>query len=261
MAKWKIGVLVDNLDMGIEPGIEQAAVLGAEGIQIYCTKGEMAPANLDAAERKRFVQHLTDLNLTLSALCGDTFKGFFDKEAVKQQIEDAKSFIDLAADLGTSVVTTHFGRFPEAKDDPSWQAAVDALKEIGEYAKKHNIYYASETGLESPEDLKRFLERVNSPNIKVNYDPANLHANGFDHIGGVDTLKKHIVHTHAKDFKRGEGEMPLGEGGVDFPAYLKALEKTGYAGFLTIEREGGDNRIGDVEDGIRFLKYLRERRR
>ena len=222
----------------------------------------MAPASMDAAARKAFVSHLKDFNVALSALCGDTFKGFFDKDTVKQQVTDAKSFIDLAADLGTNVVTTHFGRFPEAKDDPSWQQAIDALQgNRRAWRAKRGVYYASETGLESPEDLKRFLEKVNSPNIKVNYDPANLHANGFDHIGGVEILKKHIVHTHAKDFKRGEGEVPLGEGGVDFPAYLKALEKTGYAGFLTIEREGGDNRVGDVEAGIRFLRYLKERRR
>ena len=41
-------------------------------------------------------------------------------------------------------------------------------------------------------------------------------------------------------------EMPLGKGSVDFTAYLKALEDIGYKGFLTIEREVGDDPAADI---------------
>jgi sugar phosphate isomerase/epimerase len=41
-------------------------------------------------------------------------------------------------------------------------------------------------------------------------------------------------------------EVPLGTGGVKFAPYLKALEEIGYRGFLTIEREAGEDPAADI---------------
>ena len=49
-------------------------------------------------------------------------------------------------------------------------------------------------------------------------------------------------------------ELPLGEGDVDFPAYFKALNDIGYKGFLTIEREVGDDPEKDIGNAVNFLK-------
>ncbi|MBR2459967.1 MAG: sugar phosphate isomerase/epimerase, partial [Clostridia bacterium] len=90
--------------------------------------------------------------------------------------------------------------------------------------------------------------------------------------------KDYIVHTHAKDgiklddrdpeviygLKPGNAivtspafkEVALGEGGVDFPAYLAALDDIGFKGFLTIEREVGDNPAGDIQRAVQFLKDI-----
>ena len=48
-------------------------------------------------------------------------------------------------------------------------------------------------------------------------------------------------------------EVPLGTGQVDFPAYLKALEDIGYTGFLTIERECGEDPAKDIKTAYTFL--------
>jgi sugar phosphate isomerase/epimerase len=100
---------------------------------------------------------------------------------------------------------------------------------------------------------------------------------GDDPVKAVYTLRDYIVHTHAKDGRRlkvcdaeviygviedaiQEGdafiELPLGEGDVDFPNYLKALEEIGYRGFLTIEREVGEDPEGDIRHAVNFLKGL-----
>ena len=51
-------------------------------------------------------------------------------------------------------------------------------------------------------------------------------------------------------------EEPLGKGSVDFPNYIKALDEIGYRGFLTIEREVGDDPEKDIRDAVVFLKNL-----
>ena len=50
--------------------------------------------------------------------------------------------------------------------------------------------------------------------------------------------------------------MPLGKGNVDFAAYLKALEDIGYRGFLTIEREAGEDPAKDIGEAADFLRNI-----
>ena len=101
--------------------------------------------------------------------------------------------------------------------------------------------------------------------MAVNMDPANLKmVMDDDPVQAVYTLKDYIVHTHAKDGLRFNDptlekpfqEVPLGQGDVDWPNYLKALNDIGFKGFLTIERECGDNPAADIQMAVEFLKKL-----
>ena len=88
----------------------------------------------------------------------------------------------------------------------------------------------------------------------------NLRADGNRPVGrrwlGIGCLAPYIVHTHAKDGKRGNGEVPLGGGDVDFPKYVAALRKHGFDGFYTIEREVGEDPEADIREAVDFLKSL-----
>jgi L-ribulose-5-phosphate 3-epimerase len=265
--KRKIGIIIDSLKLGAKKGIEKAAQMGADGFQIYVTEGEMAPENMSAADRRRFREFVRSQGLVISALCGDLGKGFLDPAKNPETIARSKAFVDLAVDLGTNVVTTHIGFLPHDEKAREWEIGRKAVTELARYAHAHGCFFASETGPEPPVVLKRFLEQIPDPGIKVNYDPANLIMLGpFDHIGGVEVLKDYIVHTHAKDgvcLRKNETggmntflEVPLGEGGVAFRHYLKALDDIGYDGFLTIEREVGADPVSDVANAISFLRGL-----
>jgi sugar phosphate isomerase/epimerase len=54
-------------------------------------------------------------------------------------------------------------------------------------------------------------------------------------------------------------EVPLGTGGVHFPTYLQALDEIGYKGFLTIERECGDNPRADIQTAIDHLTGIMDK--
>ena len=131
-----------------------------------------------------------------------------------------------------------------------------ALNELGVYAESFGTYLATETGPEDTSLMKKFLDALESQAIKVNYDPANLVMKNFDPLKGVNDLKDYIVHTHAKDGKWDNGEVPLGEGDVNFNDYIKAMDKIGYKGFYTIEREVGDNPVADIVQAKEFLRTL-----
>lgn len=265
--KRKIGVMLDNLKLPTRKAVEKAREIGADGFQLYVIKGDTAPENMSKEDRKAFVQFVKSQKLEISALCGDMGLGFLDRKTNPQVVARSRLFVDLAVDLGTRIVTTHIGYLPEDERAPEWEIGLEAVTEVARYAESRGCVFASETGPEPPTMLKRFLDKVPSKGMRVNYDPANFIMLGpFDHIGGVKVLADYIVHTHAKDGvclmkHEGEGkneylETPLGEGSVAFPHYLKALDAIGYQGYLTIEREVGADPVADVAKAVKFLRSL-----
>jgi len=259
--RFKVGVMIESFRLGVKAGIEKAKEIGADGFQIYVTQGEMYPDNMDQSKRTEFKKFVADLGLEISALCGDFdwVKGFLDAEHNKENIPRVKKCVDLAVDLGVKVVTMHIGHLPEDESDPVYQEALRTSIELAKYAEERGVVLATETGPEAPAALLAFLKKIPSKGIGVNYDPANLVMCGpFDQIGGVNTLRDYIAHTHAKDgVCLGGGdwiEVPLGQGGVVFPYWLAALDKIGYDGFLTIEREVGGDPVKDITEAMQFLR-------
>ena len=279
MYQFPIGVILESFRVDRSTAIRKAAVIGANGIQMYSTSGENAPENLSAQARKDLLREVKDNGLVFSALCGDLGHGFGNAELNPQLIEKSKRIIDLAKELETDVVTTHIGVVPSDPGHPRYKIMQEACFTLAAYADSVDAHFAIETGPETSLVLKNFLDSLNSTGVAVNLDPANLRmVTGDDPVQAVYNLRRYIVHTHAKDGnKLRDGnpeyiygvthpipvevqntryfeEVPLGTGSVDFPAYLKALEDIGYKGFLTIEREAGEDPAADIKTAYDFLK-------
>ena len=226
------------------------------------------------------MQFAKDNGVKFSAICGDFGHGFMSVEDNKIYVERSKRVVDLALEMETNIVTTHIGVVPEDKNHERYKIMQEACYELAQYADSVNAHFAVETGPETSAVLGDFLDSLGSCGVGVNLDPANLiMVTGDDPVAAVHRLKKYIVHTHAKDgvmLKRTNPEYiyrvipmpedmehidafketPLGEGGVDFTAYLKALEEIGYRGFLTIEREAGDTPAKDITIAADYLRKI-----
>ena len=252
--------------------------MGAKGIQVYSTYGELSPRKLTGSKRRDFLNMVKDHGLVISALCGDLGHGFGNPEKNPQLIEDSKRILDLAKELETDIVTTHIGVVPSDPSHPRFRIMQDACGELAAYADNLKAHFAIETGPETSATLKGFLDTLHSTGVAVNLDPANLvMVTGDDPVQAVHNLKDYIVHTHAKDGRKLYDldpeiiyrvveadpvtnpafiELPLGEGDVPFEPYLKALDEIGYHGFLTIEREVGDD---PTRDNLAAGDYLKAR--
>ncbi len=276
MNPFKIGVIIDSFQTDVDTALRYAHEMGAQGIQVYATDGEMSPENLTKEKKQHFISLLKDYNLEISALCGDLGgHGFSDASDNPWRIEKSKRIIDLAKEMGTNIVTTHIGVIPEDKNHERYKVLQDACFELSRYADSLDAHFAIETGPETAVVLKEFLDSLHSKGVAVNLDPANfVMVTGDDPAQAVYTLQDYIVHTHAKDgirllekspeviygmieeeIQSGEAfrEVPLGEGSVDFDAYLAALNDAGYQGYLTIEREVGNDPKGDITMAVQFL--------
>lgn len=275
MYHFPIGIIIDCFREEFSSALKKAADLGAKGIQMYATYGEHSPRELTADKRKDLLNQVKSNGLCFSAICGDLGQGFSDKIKNPLLIETSKRIMDLAMDLETNIVTTHIGVVPTDKSHDRYKIMQEACAELADYADSIGAHFAVETGPERAIVLKEFLDSLNSRGVSVNLDPANLvMVTGDDPVQAVYTLKDYIVHTHAKDgiklfdkdpeiiygmveeeIKSGTSfkEMPLGQGNVDFDRYLHALYDIGYRGFLTIEREVGEDVTGDIRTAVNFL--------
>lgn len=278
MYQFPIGVMLDSFKLDTNQAIKKAAEIGAMGVQMYATSGEHAPENMSVSARKELLDRMKSSGLVFSAICGDLGMGFGNPDKNPELIEKSKRILELAKDLECNIVTTHIGVVPGDKNHPRYQVIQEACGELARYADAMKAHFAIETGPETSLTLKGFLDSLGSTGVAVNMDPANLvMVTGDDPVQAVYNLKDYIVHTHAKDgiklldsdpeviygikdiedvIQEGEvfREMPLGEGHVPFEKYLVALEDIGYKGFLTIEREVGDNPAKDIALAADFLR-------
>ena len=270
----KIGVIAESFRKPFPQAIKEARALGADGVQAYA--GRAFPFDADKSKLSEIKKITEGEGLCFSAICGD-FGCAMYYERDRSMIDREKRILEMAKELGTDVVTTHIGVVPENKGCVQYESMYAVCKELADFAKSLGGHFAVETGPEKASVLKSFLDELGSDGVAVNLDPANLvMCAGDDPVQAVYTLRDYIVHTHAKDgiqIKKVDTralyapqyygltpcswdairEVPLGKGGVDWNKYLDALREIGYDGYLTIERECGDEPAKDIGDAVRFL--------
>ena len=277
----KIGVITDCFKKSHEEAIKAAASLGLDGVQIYATTGDFSPETLTEEKKAAYKKLLSENGLVVSALCGDMGGYGFEIEADNpERIEKTKRIVDLAVEFGSKVVTTHIGVIPADKSEPRYAVMLAALTECGRYAKSKGVTLAIETGPEKAATLLAFLKDTEG-GVGVNLDPANfVMVTGQDPVEAVGLLKDYIVHTHLKDGRKLDKdlcpadvyhafavggvealnacksfeELPIGNGDVDWKGYTDALKTIGYDGFLTIERECGDDPSADISAAVGYIR-------
>ena len=130
--------------------------------------------------------------------------------------------------LNIADVVTHMGFIPENMSDPAWPGVVTAVKAVAYQLKRNGQNLLFETGQETPVVLLRLFETVNTGNLFINLDPANLILYGKGNpVDALDVFGKYVRGVHAKDglyptngYELGE-EVKVGEGKVNFPKFLQ----------------------------------------
>jgi sugar phosphate isomerase/epimerase len=173
----------------------------------------------------------------------------------------------IAAQLGIASIATHIGFVPEDPADPDYIAVREMVRRICDHAAKHRQTFALETGQEPAHILLKFFEDVDRPNLRINFDPANMILYGTgDPIEALRVLAPHVVSVHCKD---GDwppkdrpdalgNERPLGKGSVGIERFVQTLKEVGYKGILSIEREAENQqeRIQDIGMAVGLLRRI-----
>lgn len=267
-----LGVLI-SLDENVEKEIEKVHDLGFDSCQLSSwdqsvRTDEMADKINRASE---------EYNVKISTFwCG--WKGpqvwdFYDgpltlglvpEDLRWSRIEEIKNGSDFAKKLGVSNVATHVGFLPENPNTAEYHSLVCALRDLATYIGKNDQYFLFETGQETPVTLRRTIENIGTDNLGVNLDPANLILYGkANPVDALDVIGEYVRDIHGKDGlyptdgKNLGKEVPLGQGKVNYPSFVKKLKEIGYDATITIEREiSGDEQIRDILNAKKYLEEL-----
>ena len=207
--------------------------------------------------------------LTWDFIGGPSTIGIVPRATRRARVDALKQASDFAKLLGVSNVQTHCGFIPENPGDPVYPKAVAAIRELAEHCAHNGQSFLMETGQETPTTVLRTIKDVGKPNLGVGLDTANLILYGkANPVDAVDILGPYIRTVHAKDGKwptdpdkLGE-EVIIGSGIVDFKQVFTKLQKLGYSGAISIEREiSGPGQIEDIrKEKIYLEKVLQQAR-
>ena len=181
----------------------------------------------------------------------------------EQNWKDMQATAALAHGLGLKLVTFHAGFLPHDDRDPGFRKMLRRLSEAAEIFRAADLTLGLETGQETAADLLHLLEKLNCPNVGVNFDPANmlLYDKG-DPTAALQVLGRWLRQVHIKDARRtkvpgtwGE-EVPAGTGEVDWRAFFQKLKDLNFKGDLVIEREAGQQRVEDIRTAKQLVEQF-----
>lgn len=165
-----------------------------------------------------------------------------------------------AAEFGLPAVMFHAGFLPHDTTSAEFLKLAERIEVVARIFADKGIDLLFETGQETAEDLNAFFEHMDGrgvTNIGANFDPANMILYGKgEPIAALKALLPRVKSIHIKDAVPTQTpgtwgtEMPVGEGSVDWEAFVGVLAEGGYTGDMFIEREGGDDRLGDAQKAI-----------
>jgi sugar phosphate isomerase/epimerase len=267
-----IGVCSWSLQVKSVPELKQLlGRLGLDVVQIAC--GDPHHASWDEGDRMPEAAKAAGFRMTGTMLGfpGEDYTtpqtiqktgGFGDPALRPERLERVQWALERTRALGLVDLMFHAGFIPEP-GQPDRKPYLDTLAKVSDLAKAKGVTVAFETGQETADLLRLTLDELRCPNLKINFDPANvlLYDMG-DPLRAVEILGPDIRSVHAKDANRtkvpgtwGE-EVPLGQGQVNIKQFIKTLRKVGYQGPLCIEREVGnqEERVADLAHGARYLR-------
>jgi len=156
------------------------------------------------------------------------------------EIERLKKAAKLAQAFETRVIRVFSFYIP--KDEKPAKHAAEVLKRMKALAdvaaaEGVNLELENEKGIygDIADRQLEILDYVNSKNFRAAFDFANFVECDQDLPTAWSMLKKYVVDFHIKDFKKGVGVTPIGEGDGHAKEIMQDAFANGWAGLLTLE--------------------------
>ncbi|MBK5290240.1 MAG: sugar phosphate isomerase/epimerase [Acidobacteriia bacterium] len=274
----------------LEQFIAKAADLGFQGVMLMAKRPHLSPLDFQAHQRARLRRQLEQLGLKTVCLAGYTnFTADLEHTEIPHreiQTQYVLELARLASDLGGGLVRVFTGyENPASSFLPQWNLVIASLKECAQRIAPLGVtlgvqnHHDIGVGHESMYDL---IRAVDEPNCKALFDAWAPALQGEDLAVSAACLAPLMVHTTVADYQLRPRyqyvpalvnyqaktpyvqAVPMGDGFIDYKAFLTALAEHGFSGSIAYEMCSpllGGGGLENLDSYARkFLQYLEQLR-
>ena len=223
-------------DMTLDELIDVVRSARIDGLEVRAEADHKHGIELDLTQPQRGAVRgtLEDARVPLSCLATGCRFEFLEKEKRQAEVDRAKQYCDLAADVGAPMIRVFGNAFPEGSDeDEVIENVGHCLRDIGEHAETrgvdvglemHGDFYYWEYALES-------VDIADHPRVCIvhNCDPREMNFGPISCF--YDPVRDHIRHVHMHDL---ESDYP-------YKALIGMLKRDGYGGYMSLECSDSDD--------------------
>lgn len=270
----RLGVCSWSLQSRSIPELQDLlAAVGATWVQIAC--GDPQHASWAEGDQMPAVARAAGLRMTgaMIGFPGEDYTtpqtialtgGFADPRLRPERLEILRWALRRTRELELNSLSFHAGFVPAAGSE-EYRRFVDTLAQATGFAQDHGVTLALETGQETTAELLQLLRDLQSPWVRLNFDPANLLLyDRDDPLVAIEALFPFVHSVHLKDAYRPQvkgtwgQEVPLGSGSIHLPQFLASLGRLGFVGPLMVEREVGTQpeRVRDIRLALERVRTL-----
>ena len=256
--------------------IAKARRLGFDGVELNVSAlGDASAGPLDPKAIERARGLCAEHGVAITALA--YYDLAFRPPPAERVVPAYNHVFDAADALGVRVIASMSG-FDADRD---WRGNVELFAErfgpVAEQAERRRLRVALENWMGfggqlpfrpinmggSPDTWDAMFTAVPSPALGLEFDPSHLFWQGIDHIRALHEYRDRVYHVHAKDtellperrYRAGVNDTSFrfripGYGGIDWTAFVAALDEIGYTGGVAIEHED------PIYSGARFDEGL-----
>lgn len=163
-------------------------------------------------------------------------------EETNLRIDFYRRAIDIAKELGSDCVSLWSGSLREPiPEDQGFSRLVEGLGRVLEYAVRRGVVlgFEPEPGMfiDTMDRFQKLSGFLDSPYFQLTLDVGHLHCSGETPIAEhISRWGHRIVNVHIEDMRMGVHEhLMFGEGEMDFPPIIRALDDAGYQGGVHVE--------------------------
>jgi sugar phosphate isomerase/epimerase len=210
----------------------------------------------DALPRLVELTHEQGMEIAELGIQQDLVEG--DNAARQERIDAMTKIIRQAGELGVLNLNVYTGPQPwnpraprlgtDIHEGQAWDRVEAAFSQLLPAAEEAGVFLCVESvfghTVRDYYTTRELFTRCPSPALAINMDPSHYALERNDIPWAVRQWGDRIRHVHLKDAAGRAGVHQqdfifplLGEGLVDWPAFLAALDDVGYDGFLTVEFE------------------------
>lgn len=235
----KFGPIVFR-DGDIFKNIKTVKELGYDGVDLFADRKSY---NEIEALRNAFEAEGIEIAMYLAIFLAEMGLNISckDEEKRKEYVNEYKGQIEIAKRIGAKRMPVGFIRGGKADDetmDSCLERMAKSLYELCDFAKGKGVKLCLEpinryeiNTLNNVDECIEFVEKYGLDELGLLLDAFHMNIEDVSIEGSIKKAGKRLEHFHSPDSNR----LAVGWGHLDYDNILKALDETGYGGYLMVE--------------------------